>query len=186
MADLREKPPLLEVRDLAVEFDTSGVRKRVVDGIGFDVGAGERVALVGESGSGKTVTALSIMRLNDEQRVRYPSGSVTFDGRDLMRVPERSLLSVRGREIAMVFQEPMTSLNSLYTIGDQITEPLIAHLGMSKEAARQRAVELLAMTRLPDPERRLASYPHMLSGGQRQRVMIAMALACRPKLLIAD
>ncbi len=177
---------LLSVEDLAVEFMLAGEAKRVVHGVSFNVHAGEKFALVGESGSGKTVTALAVQQLNDRGRVRYPSGAVRFGGRDLLRLSEDEIRSVRGREIGMIFQEPMTSLNALYTIGDQLTEPLIQHLEMSKAEARARAIDLLTRTRIPDPEKRLDSYPHMLSGGQRQRIMIAMALACNPKLLIAD
>jgi microcin C transport system ATP-binding protein len=182
----RSNEILLAVDNLSVEFMLAGEPKRVVHGVTFDVKAGEKFALVGESGSGKTVTALAIQQLNDPSRVRYPTGSIRFGGRDLLHLPEDEIRSVRGREIGMIFQEPMTSLNALYTIGDQLMEPLVLHLKLTEQQARARAIELLARARIPDPEKRLGTYPHMLSGGQRQRVMIAMALACNPKLLIAD
>jgi microcin C transport system ATP-binding protein len=178
--------PLLEVKDLAVEFMLAGAPKRVVDGVSFSVMPGEKFALVGESGSGKTVTALAIQQLNDRGRVRYPSGSVHFNGRDLLRLSEDEIRSVRGREIGMIFQEPMTSLNALYSVGNQLMEPLMLHLKLSEDQARKRAIEMLARARIPEPDKRMESFPYMLSGGQRQRVMIAMALACSPKLLIAD
>ncbi len=179
----RAREPLLAVSGLAVEFATASGAARVVDGVGFEVGRGEKFALVGESGSGKTVTALSVLRLNADARYR---GRIEFDGRDLLGCGERELRGVRGREIAMVFQEPMSALNPLFPVGAQICEALELHEGLSRAAARRRAIELLERTRVPEPHRRFASYPHQLSGGQRQRAMIAMALACRPKLLIAD
>ena len=177
---------LLAVENLSVEFSLAGTVKRVVDGVSFTVQRGEKFALVGESGSGKTVTALAIQQLNDTGRVRYPTGTTQFEGRDLLHLAEAEIRSIRGREIGMIFQEPMTSLNPLYTIGDQLMEPITLHLKVDKDEAHSRAIELLRRTRIPDPENRLESFPHMLSGGQRQRVMIAMALACSPKLLIAD
>jgi microcin C transport system ATP-binding protein len=177
---------LLQVNDLAIEFAISGHYKRVVDKISFAVRPGEKFALVGESGSGKTVSALAIMRLNDERYARYPNGGIRFAGRDILRLSEAELRALRGRDVGIIFQEPMTSLNPLYTIGDQICETLMTHVGLSRDKAKVRAIELLALTQLADPQRRVDAFPHMLSGGQRQRVMIAMALACRPKLLIAD
>ncbi|HVK54767.1 MAG TPA: ABC transporter ATP-binding protein [Burkholderiales bacterium] len=177
---------LLEIDNLAIEFAASGQNKRVVDGVSFAIKPGERFALVGESGSGKTVTALSILRLNNESITRYPQGAIRFAGKDVLHLTEKETQAIRGREVGMIFQEPMTSLNALYTIGDQLSEPLIQHLGMSREQAKKRAIELLARCQIPEPQKRLDAYPHMLSGGQRQRVMIAMALACQPKLLIAD
>ena len=177
---------LLEVTDLSVEFGIAGGYKRVVDAVSFSVKAGEKFALVGESGSGKTVSALAIQQLNDASRVRYPTGSVRFESQDLLRLREDQIRAVRGREIGMIFQEPMTSLNALYTIGNQLIEPLTLHLKLTPEDAKQRAIDLLHRTGIPDPENRFDTYPYQLSGGQRQRVMIAMALACRPKLLIAD
>jgi len=175
--------PLLSVEGLAVEFATASGGARVVDGVDFAIARGEKFALVGESGSGKTVTALSVLRLNADARYE---GRIEFEGRDLLGASERRLRGVRGREIAMIFQEPMSALNPLYPIGPQICEALELHEGLGRRQAELRAVELLERTHLPEPRRRLASYPHELSGGQRQRAMIAMALACNPKLLIAD
>jgi len=181
--DRADAVPLLAVRDLVIEFTASGTATRVVDEVSFDVHAGEKFALVGESGSGKTVTALSVLRLNGDARL---GGSVRFAGRELLQAGEREMRSVRGREIAMIFQEPASALNPLYTIGDQICEAIERHEGVSRAVAARRAVELLERTRVPEPQRRFSSYPHQLSGGQRQRAMIAMALACSPRLLIAD
>ncbi len=170
---------LLEVQDLTVEFGA----KRVVDHVSFAVEAGEKFALVGESGSGKTVTALSLMRLVADARV---DGEITFNGNNVMAMPEEPLRQMRGRDVAMIFQEPMTALNPIYSVGWQIVEAIQLHEPLSNQAAHARAIELLQRTGVPEPERRFHSYPHQLSGGQRQRAMIAMALACRPKLLIAD
>ncbi|WP_446737839.1 ABC transporter ATP-binding protein [Rhizobium sp. CFBP 8752] len=174
--------PLLSVEGLSVEFGAS----RVVDDLSFTVEAGQTVAVVGESGSGKSVTSLSTMRLADMMGAHYASGRIMFNGRDLLQASQKEMRSVRGKEIAMIFQEPMTSLNPVFTIGDQICEVLVLHEKMSKSAALAEAGRLLDMVRLPDSEELLTRYPHQLSGGMRQRVMIAMALACRPKLLIAD
>jgi microcin C transport system ATP-binding protein len=171
--------PLLAVKDLRVSFGG----KEVVRGVDFGIGVGEKLALVGESGSGKTVTALSLLRLVHNARI---TGAARFEGRDLLGLPERELLGVRGREIAMIFQEPMTALNPLYTVGNQIAEVLQLKQSMSRQQAHQASIQLLADTGIPEPERRADAYPHQLSGGQRQRAMIAMALACRPKLLLAD
>ena len=179
-------PPLLEVRELHTEFRTGAGVVRAVDGISYTVDAGETVAIVGESGSGKSVEALSIMRLIPNPPGRIVSGEVLFDGRDLRKLPEEEMRSVRGRDIGMVFQEPMTSLNPVLTIGRQITETLEQHQGASREDADKRAIELLEMVGIADSRRRLRQYPHQLSGGMRQRVMIAVALACNPKLIIAD
>jgi oligopeptide/dipeptide ABC transporter ATP-binding protein len=179
-------PPLLEVRGLQTEFRTGAGVVRAVDGISYTVDAGETVAIVGESGSGKSVEALSIMRLIPNPPGRIVAGEVLFDGRDLRKLPEEEMREVRGRDIGMVFQEPMTSLNPVLTIGRQITETLEQHQGANREAAEKRAVELLEMVGIADPRRRLRQYPHQLSGGMRQRVMIAVALACNPKLIIAD
>ena len=178
--------PLLDVRDLAVEFRGRDGTVRAVDGLSFTVAPGETLAIVGESGCGKSVTALSILRLLDEPAGRIAGGSVLFGGRDLSALPEREMRRVRGREISMIFQEPMTSLNPVITIGRQIDEALRLHLGLGADQARGRALEMLRLVQIPEPERRLAQYPHELSGGMRQRVMIAMALACDPRLLIAD
>jgi len=175
--------PVLSLRGLSVDFGDGPV----VDALDLDIVEGERFALVGESGSGKTVTALSVLRLNPN--VSYSGKVHFFDGKEdveLLGLSERRLRGVRGRDIAMIFQEPMTALNPLYTVGNQIVEALELHEGLGKREAAARAVELLARTGIPEPERRVHSYPHQLSGGQRQRAMIAMALACRPKLLIAD
>jgi oligopeptide/dipeptide ABC transporter ATP-binding protein len=159
---------------------------RAVDGVSWDIGEGETVALVGESGCGKSVSALSIMRLVAEPAGRIEGGEILYKGRDLLKLGEAEMQRVRGREIAMVFQEPMTSLNPVLSIGRQLTEGLEIHLDMTPAQARARAVELLGMVGIPDPERRLAQYPHHFSGGMRQRMMIAMALACNPSLILAD
>jgi microcin C transport system ATP-binding protein len=172
--------PLLSIRNLCVAFDES----TVVDAVSLDIAAGEKFALVGESGSGKTVTALSVLRLNQGASYR---GEILWEGRDnLLAWSESKMRGLRGREAAMIFQEPMTALNPLYTVGNQIVETLELHEALSRREAVRRAIELLARTGLPEPERRFDAFPHQLSGGQRQRAMIAMALACRPKLLIAD
>ena len=177
---------LLQVENLQTQFLTSAGVVRAVDGVSYDVEEGETVALVGESGCGKSVSALSIMRLVAEPAGRIVGGKILFQGRDLLELTEEQMRDVRGRDIAMVFQEPMTSLNPVLTIGRQLTEGLEIHLGMDIEAARARAVELLGMVGIPDPARRLTQYPHQFSGGMRQRMMIAMALACNPKLILAD
>jgi len=177
---------LLEVRDLSVCFDTPGARVDAVRGVSFDVGAGETLALVGESGSGKSVTALSILQLLPYPVARHPSGSIRFRDEELVGARESLLRHVRGNRIAMIFQEPMTSLNPLHTLERQVTEVLHVHKGLGRRPARARALELLRLVALPDAERRLGAYPHQLSGGERQRVMIAMALANEPDLLIAD
>ncbi|MBO3275558.1 ABC transporter ATP-binding protein [Pseudomonas schmalbachii] len=177
---------LIEVRDLSVEFLCGNEVVRAVDGVNFDIRKGETLALVGESGSGKSVTAHSILRLLPYPTARHPSGTVHYAGKDLLREPEGKLRRVRGNRIAMVFQEPMTSLNPLHCIEKQIGEVLALHKGMNGPQARARTLELLELVGIPNPESRLKAYPHELSGGQRQRVMIAMALACEPELLIAD
>ncbi|HEX9488953.1 MAG TPA: ABC transporter ATP-binding protein [Stellaceae bacterium] len=176
---------LLAVSDLRVRFESARGVVQAVDGVSYGVRRGETVALVGESGSGKSVSALAIMRLLPRATARV-SGKVLFDGRDLLALPAAQMRALRGREIAMIFQEPMTSLNPVLSIGLQLTEPLRAHLGLSEARARQRAIELLTQVGITDPEHRLRQYPHQLSGGMRQRVMIAMALSCGPKLIIAD
>ncbi len=178
--------PLLSVEELTTEFVTDEGVVRAVDGVTFDVHAGETVSLVGESGCGKSVTALSIMRLIQSPPGRIVGGRVNFEGRDLLSLSEREMRSVRGGKIGMIFQEPMTSLNPVLSIGRQITEPLQLHQKMSTNEARRRAIELLSMVGIPDADRRIGDYPHQLSGGQRQRVMIAIAMSCDPKLLIAD
>ncbi|WP_336485556.1 ABC transporter ATP-binding protein [Methylobacterium nigriterrae] len=177
--------PLLSVEDLSVAFRTREGETRAVDGVSFTIEPGETVALVGESGSGKSVTALSILRLLDGA-AHHPGGRILFKGRDLLGLPERALREVRGADITMVFQEPMTSLNPLHSIQRQIGEVLALHRGLTGRKARARILELLELVGLRDAERRMGAYPHELSGGQRQRVMIAMALACEPDLLVAD
>ena len=177
---------LLDVRNLKTYFYTAAGVVRAVDGMTYSVQPGETVALVGESGCGKSVSALSVMRLVSAPAGRIVGGQVLFQGRDLLALDEESMRHIRGREIAMIFQEPMTSLNPVLSIGRQLTEPLEIHLGMPPEQARQQAVELLTTVGIPDPERRLTQYPHQFSGGMRQRMMIAMALACNPALVLAD
>jgi peptide/nickel transport system ATP-binding protein len=178
-------PPLLRVRDLSVEFATEAGVVQAVDRVGFDIYPGETLALVGESGSGKSVTAMSILGLLT-QRARLRAGQVTFEGRDLGSLSDDDMRRVRGNRIGMIFQEPMSSLNPVFSIGDQIGEPLLLHRGLSAAQVRQEVLHLLELVNMPDPERRIDEYPHQLSGGMRQRAMIAMALACRPSLLIAD
>jgi peptide/nickel transport system ATP-binding protein len=179
-------PWLLEVEDLHVHFVTSRGVVRAVEGISYKVRAGETVALVGESGCGKSVSSLAIMRLLARPAGRVVGGRILFQGVNLLELAENEMRGIRGRDIAMIFQEPMTSLNPVLTIGFQIMEPLLIHLGMAHAQARARAVELLGMVGIPDPERRLDQYPHQYSGGMRQRVMIAIALSCNPRLIIAD
>ena len=177
---------LLDVRNLSTHFFTRQGRLPAVDGISFKIEAGETLALVGESGCGKSVTAASIMRLVPEPPGRIVAGEIWFEGRDLLKLPEEEMRALRGNRIGMIFQEPMTSLNPVFTIGDQITEVIREHRKVSRASARARAVDLLNLVRIPDPDRQVREYPHRLSGGMRQRVMIAMALACEPALLIAD
>jgi oligopeptide/dipeptide ABC transporter ATP-binding protein len=178
--------PLLEVRDLRTHFFTRDGVVRAVDGVSLSVERGRTLGLVGESGSGKSVTALSIIGLIPKPPARIVGGEVVFDGRDLTTLSERELEDVRGKRIAMIFQDPMTSLNPTLTIGTQLLETLRRHLDLPKREARRRAIELLDEVGLPNPETRLDDYPHRLSGGMRQRVMIAMAISCEPDLLIAD
>jgi oligopeptide/dipeptide ABC transporter ATP-binding protein len=177
---------LLEVEDLRTHFETSAGLVRAVDGITYEVAEGETVAVVGESGCGKSVGALSILRLIPDPPGRIVGGRIRFNGRDLLALSEEEIRRVRGREIGMIFQEPMTSLNPVLTIGLQLTETIRQHFPVSKEAAEKRAIELLGMVGISDPARRLKQFPHHLSGGMRQRVMIAVALSCEPKLIIAD
>ena len=178
--------PLLQVEDLRTWFHTDEGTAKAVDGVSFGLAEQETLGIVGESGCGKSVTALSILRLIPNPPGRVEGGSVRFQGRDLLALSEKEMRRIRGNEIAMIFQEPMTSLNPVYTIGEQISEVLRLHRGLSRGGAEERAVEMLRRVRIPDPEQRVEEYPHQLSGGQRQRVMIAMALACDPALLIAD
>ena len=177
---------LLDVRDLATHFFTTDGVVRAVDGVSFAIGAGETLGIVGESGCGKSVTALSILRLIDARAARIVRGSVRLEGLDLTTLDEGGMRAIRGHQIAMIFQEPMTSLNPVLTIGTQIAENARQHLGLSRKEARDRALEMLDLVRIADARRRLDEYPHQLSGGMRQRVMIAIALACNPKVLIAD
>src|ERR671927_722675 len=177
---------LLEVNDLKTQFFTRDGVVRAVDGVTFNLEAGETLGLVGESGCGKSVTALSLMRLIPQPPGRITSGQVTFDGRDLLKLKEDDMRKVRGNDMAMIFQDPMTSLNPVLTIGRQIGEALELHKGMDRSAARKRTIELLDLVGIPAARSRVDDYPHQFSGGMRQRVMIAMALSCEPKLLIAD
>ena len=177
---------LLEVEDLKTHFFTRDGVVRAVDGVSFSIQPGETLALVGESGCGKSVTSLSIMRLIASPPGRTVAGSIRFNGRDLLDLTEREMRDVRGNEISMIFQEPMTSLNPVLTIGRQIAEALVLHRGLAQADAWARAIEMLRLVNIPEPARRVSEYPHQMSGGMRQRVMIAMALACDPKLLIAD
>jgi oligopeptide/dipeptide ABC transporter ATP-binding protein len=178
--------PLLDVRHLSTQFTTRGGVVRAVDDVSWDVREGETVALVGESGCGKSVSALSVMRLVSAPAGRIVGGEVWFKGRDLLRLSEEEMRRVRGREIAMIFQEPMTSLNPVLSVGRQLTEGVEIHLGADAARSHARAEELLQMVGIPDPARRLRQYPHQFSGGMRQRMMIAMALACQPSLVLAD
>jgi len=177
---------LLEIENLGVEFHMADGVIHAVDDVSFDVRRGEVVALVGESGSGKSMTALAVLQLVPQPPGRITAGTVRFDGQDLLRLDENAIRAVRGRRIGMVFQEPMTSLNPVLSIGRQITEAMQTHLGLAASAAQARALELLHAVGIAEPERRLKQYPHHLSGGMRQRVMIAMALSCKPELIIAD
>jgi ABC-type dipeptide/oligopeptide/nickel transport system ATPase component len=177
---------LLRVHDLKTYFHTKDGAARAVDGVSFDVAAGETVALVGESGSGKSVTALSIMQLVPQPAGYYASGSIEFQGRDILRLSAAEKRRMRGSAMSMIFQEPMTSLNPVLTVGFQVMEPLVYHQNLSRADAQQKTIALLEQVHIPDPARRFNEYPHQLSGGMKQRVMIAIALACEPKLLIAD
>ena len=178
--------PLLQVRNLTTRFNTERGPVTAVDDVSLEVNAGETVAIVGESGSGKSVTALSIMRLIPSPPGRIEAGSVMFEGQDLLKLNDAAIRSIRGNRIAMIFQEPMSSLNPALTVGLQVAEPAQLHRGVTWSRALDMAKELLSRVRIPDAASRLASYPHQYSGGMRQRVMIAMALACQPRLIIAD
>jgi oligopeptide/dipeptide ABC transporter ATP-binding protein len=180
------KEPLLEVRDLQTHFFTDDGVVRAVDGVSFEIEPGETLAVVGESGSGKSVTSLSILRLVPNPPGRIVGGSLRFRGRDLLALSQTEMRSIRGKEISMIFQEPMTSLNPVYTCGEQIIEALVLHEHLDRKAARLRTIEMLKVVGINSPEQRVDEYPHQMSGGMRQRVMIAMALACKPALLIAD
>ena len=178
--------PLLEVRGLQTQFRSDGGVVKAVDGVSFDVRAGETMAIVGESGSGKSVTALSVMGLSPNPPGRIVGGEIRFEGRDMLAMRESEIRSIRGDRIAMIFQEPMTSLNPSLTIGRQVGEPIEVHRKAPRKSVRERCVELLRKVRIPDPEQRVDAYPHEFSGGMRQRAMIAMSLACEPQLIIAD
>ncbi len=177
---------LLEVRNLKTYFYTDAGIGKAVDDVSFSLDRGKTLGIVGESGCGKSVTSLSIMRLVDPVTGRYEGGEIIFDGRDILKLPEKEMQRLRGDRLSMIFQEPMTSLNPVFTIGYQISESLILHKGLDKRQARKRAVELLEMVGVPEPARRVDEYPHQLSGGMRQRAMIAMAISGDPELLIAD
>ena len=177
--------PLLQIENLRTSFFTEEGELRAVDGVSFSVDAGRMLGLVGESGSGKTVSALSVMRLLPE-RARITAGKIWFEDRDLCTLEESEMREIRGAKIAMIFQEPMTSLNPVFTVGSQIMEAIRLHQKSSRAEARERAIEMMRMVGIADPARRIDDYPHQLSGGMRQRIMIAMALSCNPRLLIAD
>jgi peptide/nickel transport system ATP-binding protein len=179
------EPHLLEVENLQTHFRTPDGINRAVDGVTFHVAAGETLAVVGESGCGKSVTAMSLLRLIPEPPGKI-AGSIRFQGKDLLALSDKEMRAIRGNDISMIFQEPMTSLNPVLTVGRQIGETLRLHQGLSKAEAEKRAIEMLTLVGIPEPARRVREYPHQLSGGMRQRVMIAIALACNPKLLIAD
>jgi len=178
--------PLLAIRNLTVQFRVDTGWVTAIDDVSLDVDPGDCVGIVGESGSGKSVTALSILRLHQRATTRMPSGTILYQGQDLLRARASAMRRIRGSEIAMIFQDPMSSLNPVLTIADQISETLRQHQGLTGALARKRVVELLGLVRIPDAARRADDYPHRLSGGMRQRVMIAMAIACKPRLLIAD
>lgn len=178
--------PVLELKNLETHFQTRDGTVRAVDGVSYSVGAGETLGVVGESGCGKSVSSLSILRLIPQPPGKIVGGSVLFGGEDLTQVSEERIRAIRGNDISMIFQEPMTSLNPMMTIGKQISEPLTRHFALSKKAAADRAQEMLELVHIPDAKKWLSGYPHEMSGGMRQRVMIAIALACDPKVLIAD
>ncbi|MEK7860563.1 MAG: ABC transporter ATP-binding protein, partial [Chloroflexota bacterium] len=178
--------PLLEVNDLHTYFYTRDGVVRAVDGVTFELAAGETLGLVGESGCGKTVTALSLMRLIPQPPGKITEGEILFDGQDVLKMDDDEVRGIRGNNVAMIFQDPMTSLNPVLTISRQVSEALELHLKMDRSEARKRTVELLELVGIPSAKKRLDDYPHQFSGGMRQRVMIAMALSCNPKLLIAD
>jgi peptide/nickel transport system ATP-binding protein len=183
---LRDTKSLLEVRELCTTFASERGEVRAVDGVDFSLERGRTLGIVGESGCGKSVTALSIMGLVPQPPGRIAGGEVLFEGEDLLKVPVRRLRDLRGDKLSMIFQEPMTSLNPAFPVGDQVAEALLRHRKVAAKEAHDQAVDMLRKVRIPSPERRAREYPHQLSGGMRQRVMIAMALACNPKLLIAD
>lgn len=181
-----EKQPLLEVKNLKTHFHTERGRVTAVDGMSFHVNEGEILGVVGESGCGKSVMSQSIMRLFDEKYIAEYEGEILFKGKDLLKLTRSEMQKIRGNDISMIFQDPLSSLNPVYTIGDQIRESIMLHQKVSKKEAYEKAVEMLRLTGIPSPEQRVNEYPHQLSGGMQQRAMIAMALSCQPKLLIAD
>lgn len=178
--------PVLQVEDLRTWFDTRDGVVKAVEGLSFDLRPGEILGVVGESGCGKSITSLSIMQLVPTPPGRYASGAIRFKGRDLLKLSPAEMRRIRGNEISMIFQDPMSSLNPVLTVGDQLTEAIILHQNLDEKAAMKRAQEMLDLVHIPEPERRLREYPHQLSGGMRQRIMIAMALSCNPSVLIAD
>jgi oligopeptide transport system ATP-binding protein len=177
---------ILEVNNLNISFHTFAGEVKAIRGANFHLNKGETLAIVGESGSGKSVTTKAIMRLLPESNSEIKEGEILFDGKDLTKLSDKQMQTIRGKEISMIFQDPMTSLNPTMTVGKQIMEPIIKHQNMSKSAAKQRAIELLKLVGIPMAEERFKQYPHQFSGGMRQRVVIAIALACNPKVLIAD
>ena len=179
-------PDLLQVKDLQTSFFTPEGEVRAIDGVSFEIGEGKTLGLVGESGCGKSVTSLSIMRLIPSPPGKIVGGEIFYRGRDLLRLNNEQMRKIRGNEISMIFQEPMTSLNPVFTVGNQIGEAIQLHQGLGKRETRKKTIEMLRLVKIADPESRVDSYPHQLSGGMRQRVMIAMALSCNPSLLIAD
>ena len=183
---LKEKEKILEVKDLCTKFHTERGDLKAIDGVSFCVYKGEILGIVGESGCGKSVTSQSIMRLYDEKRVAAYEGEVVLEGENIFEIPEKKMQSIRGEKISMVFQDALSSLNPVFTVGSQIMEALLIHQKISKKEAVEKSIEMLRLVGIPEPEKRFAQYPHQLSGGMRQRVMIAIALACHPKLLIAD
>ncbi len=184
--DIAPGTPVLEIENLQTHFFTPAGAVRAVDGVSYTVRAGETLGVVGESGCGKSVTALSVLRLVTSPPGRIVGGSIRFEGRDLLTISEAVMEKIRGNDISMIFQEPMTSLNPLYKVGDQISEAIALHKGLTRRQARDHALDMLRRVSIPEPEQRAQAYPHQLSGGMRQRVMIAMALSCDPKVLIAD
>jgi oligopeptide/dipeptide ABC transporter ATP-binding protein len=183
---MREANHLLTVKDLRTYFFSSQAVTKAVDGVSFYLDEGETIGVVGESGSGKTVSALSIMRLIPDPPGKIIGGKILFEGVDLLKLQDDRMREIRGNKISMIFQEPMTSLNPVFTIGDQISEAIVLHQGLNKKDAYEKCIEMLKLVRIPSPEKRIHEYPYQLSGGMRQRVMIAMALSCNPKILIAD
>jgi len=181
-----ENNTILQVKDLRTHFSTEDGLVKAVDGVSFDLDKRETLAIVGESGSGKSVTSLSIMRLVGEQKNEIVTGEIIYDNKNILELSEKNMQGMRGNEISMIFQEPMTSLNPVFTVGNQVGEVLRIHQGMGKKQAREKSIEMLEIVGIPNPEKRIDEYPHQLSGGMKQRVMIAIALACNPKILIAD